>query len=136
MKTLEEMTREEWESLCDGCGICCLEKLEDNQSGKVTRTSVSCPFLDIETCHCSIYEVRFSLNPECTPLLSETVEKMVWLPDTCAYRCVAEGRDLESWHPLVSGSPETVHEAGISLRGRTVSGKHISAKDLLKVAIY
>ena len=136
MKALEEMTGEEWESLCDGCGICCLEKLEDKSSGKITITSVSCPFLDIESCKCSIYNVRFSLNPECTALSPGDIKKMTWLPDSCAYRCIAEGRGLESWHPLLSGNPETVHEAGISLKGRAISGRYVAAKDLLGHVVY
>ena len=130
IKSLEELTKDEWESLCDGCGICCLEKLKDKHSGKITITSVACPFLDIKSCKCSIYTARFVLNPECTPITPGEIEQMTWLPDSCAYRCIAEGRDLAPWHPLRSGRTETVHEAGISLRGRALSGKYVADEDL------
>lgn len=135
-KTFEEMTKEEWESLCDGCGICCLEKLEDKESGKIQTTAISCCYLDTETCQCSIYNDRFTLNPECTNLTPGDIDKMTWLPDTCAYRSITEGRDLDPWHPLISGNPETVHEEGISLRGKALSGKYFKTKDLIGHLVY
>lgn len=120
-KTLEEMDGAEWESLCDGCGRCCLNKLEDSDSGEIAWTDVACRLLDGETCRCSNYPDRQSHVPDCIPLNPETVRSLAWLPPTCAYRIVGEGGHLYWWHPLVSGDPDSVHQAGISVRGRTVS---------------
>ena len=119
-KTLEEMTREEWEALCDGCARCCLLKLEDADTGEIAYTDIACRLLDSGTCHCTRYRQRLRLVPDCVDLTPERVRKLGWLPSTCAYRLLAEGRDLAWWHPLVSGDPETVHRAGISVRGRVV----------------
>ena len=119
-KTLEEMTREEWEALCDGCARCCLLKLEDADTGEIAYTDIACRLLDLGTCRCTRYRQRLRMVPECVDLTPEQVRKLDWLPSTCAYRLVAEGRDLAWWHPLVSGDPETVHRAGISVRGRVV----------------
>jgi uncharacterized cysteine cluster protein YcgN (CxxCxxCC family) len=121
VKTLDALTDAEWESLCDGCGRCCLNKLEDEETGAIAWTDVACRLLDGETCRCRSYPDRQALVPDCIPLNPETVRSLSWLPPSCAYRLVAEGRDLYWWHPLVSGDPETVHQAGISVRGRTVS---------------
>ncbi len=129
-KSLGEMRQDEWESLCDGCGVCCLQKTEDPETGEIKLTSVSCAFLDTMSCHCTIYEVRFSLNPECIRPTADNVRDIPWLPDTCAYRCLAEGRDLEWWHPLVCGEPNTIHEAGISVRNRVISGRFVHPEDL------
>lgn len=120
-KTLHQMTRPEWESLCDGCGRCCLNKLEHETSGEILYTDVACRLLDPETCRCSNYENRKRYVPECQILTPRMVKKLGWLPSTCAYRLISEGQDLPWWHPLVSGDPETVHYAGISVRGRVVS---------------
>ena len=119
-KTLEEMTREEWEALCDGCARCCLLKLEDADTGEIAYTDIACRLLDLGTCRCTRYRQRLRMVPECVDLTPEQVRKLDWLPSTCAYRLVAEGQDLAWWHPLVSGDPETVHKAGISVRGRVV----------------
>ncbi len=119
-KTLEEMTREEWEALCDGCARCCLLKLEDADTGEIAYTDIACRLLDSGTCRCTRYRQRLRLVPDCVDLTPERVRKLGWLPSTCAYRLLAEGRDLAWWHPLVSGDPETVHRAGISVRGRVV----------------
>ena len=119
-KTLEEMTREEWEALCDGCARCCLLKLEDADTGEIVYTDIACRLLDLGTCRCTRYRQRLRMVPECVDLTPEQVRKLDWLPSTCAYRLVAEGQDLAWWHPLVSGDPETVHKAGISVRGRVV----------------
>ena len=119
-KRLDEMTHEEWESLCDGCAKCCLAKLEDEDSGEIAYTNVACRLLDLGTCRCSNYAERDRFVPDCITLTPENVSQLRWMPSTCAYRLLAEGRDLPSWHPLVSGDPSTVHRVGVSVRGRAV----------------
>ena len=121
VKPLEAMTDAEWESLCDGCARCCLVKLEDEDTGILYPTDVGCTLLDGESCRCRDYALRQAKVPDCVKLTAQTVREIPWLPSTCAYRLLAEGRDLYWWHPLVSGTPETVHVAGVSVRGR-VSG--------------
>ncbi|NSZ16095.1 YcgN family cysteine cluster protein [Agrobacterium vitis] len=128
-KRLDEMNTVEWEALCDGCGLCCLNKLEDWESGEVVFTSVACRLLDGESCRCKDYPNRQATVPDCIQLTPDQVEDIAWLPPSCGYRLVHEGRDLYWWHPLVSGDPETVHQAGISARGRTVSEEHVSVED-------
>jgi uncharacterized cysteine cluster protein YcgN (CxxCxxCC family) len=117
-KTLEEMSSVEWESLCDGCARCCLEKLEDEDTGKIYFTHISCKLLDAGLCACKDYANRSDKVPDCVRLTPENVRTLNWLPPSCGYRLVAEGRDLYWWHPLISGDPNTVHEAGVSVRGR------------------
>ena len=120
-KPLAKMTRDEWESLCDGCGKCCLHKLEDEETGEVFPTNVACRLLDRRNARCKDYRNRKSFVPDCVRLTPAVLGTIDWLPSTCAYRLVADGQPLPEWHHLVSGSPETVHEAGISVRGWTVS---------------
>ncbi len=118
---MDKMTQKEWEALCDGCGKCCLNKLEDEETGEVVLTRVACRLLDDSTCLCSQYPIRHQFVPECIVMSPKTIaENMYWLPQTCAYRLVTEGRDLYHWHPLISGDPMSVHEAGVSMRGLTV----------------
>ena len=126
-KSLEEMTAAEWESLCDGCGRCCLNKLEDEDTGEIVLTRLSCALLDIGQCRCSDYANRFDKMPDCINLTPEKVRTLKWLPATCGYRRVKEGRGLAWWHPLLSGDPETVHQAGISVRGFARSEKGVRA---------
>ncbi|GAB4225352.1 MAG: YcgN family cysteine cluster protein [Methyloligellaceae bacterium] len=116
-KKLHELSEREWESLCDRCGQCCLLKLEDEDTGELYHTRLACRLLDLGACRCTAYANRHALVPDCAAISPQTVRSLHWLPATCAYRLVAEGRDLAWWHPLVSGSYETVHEAGISIRG-------------------
>lgn len=123
-KTLEQLTRSEWESLCDGCGQCCLHKLQDEDTDEIYWTSVACTLLDATSCRCSDYANRRKTVPDCVFLTPEIVDEVDWLPVTCAYRLVAEGSDLYWWHPLVSGDPNTVHEAGISVRGKVTAFDH------------
>jgi uncharacterized cysteine cluster protein YcgN (CxxCxxCC family) len=125
VKSLHEMSTVEWESLCDGCARCCLHKLEDEDSGEVHYTSVVCKYLDESKCRCTSYQDRNTLVPDCVWLTPDTAAEFKWLPTTCAYRLLSEGKELAWWHPLVSGSQETVEEAGISIRGKCVSEAHV-----------
>jgi uncharacterized protein len=120
-RPLKELSRAEWEALCDGCGKCCLHKIEDEISGEVHQTNVACRLLDRNSCRCSNYRARRALVPDCVRLTADAVDRLAWLPSTCAYRVRSEGKPLPNWHYLVSGDPETVHRAGMSVRGWTVS---------------
>ena len=117
-KSLESMSEAEWESLCDGCGKCCLSKLEDADTGQIYWTKVGCRLLDEGTCRCADYENRSAKVADCVRLTPANVRTIKWLPRTCGYRLVADGDDLPWWHPLISGDPQTVHIAGVSAQGR------------------
>lgn len=119
-KSLGEMTPAEWESLCDGCGKCCLAKLEDPATGDIAHTNVACRLLDTSACRCRDYANRVQRVPSCQILRPDNVAEFGWLPASCAYRRLAAGRDLPWWHHLVSGDPELVHRVGASVRGRAV----------------
>ena len=130
-KTLAEMSDEEWESLCDGCGRCCLVKLQDEDDGTIAFTDVACWLLDGNTCRCRNYEERKRWVPDCVVLTADTVATLPWLPATCAYRLLAEGEDLLWWHPLVSGDPDLVHKVGASVKNRVVSETQVDDDDLV-----
>ncbi len=129
-KALEDMTDDEWEALCDGCGRCCLVKLEDEDTGDIYLTSVACRLLDPKSCRCRDYENRFAKMPDCVSLSPETVRQVSWLPVTCAYRLVRDGLDLPWWHPLVSGDPQTVHQAGIAVGSWVTSEAKVPAAEI------
>ncbi len=118
---LDALNREEWEALCDGCGKCCLHKLEDEEDGKLYPTNVACRLLDRHSCRCSNYKLRRVFVPDCVRLDAQSMGGIDWLPSTCAYRLRAEGKPLQDWHHLISGDRQSVHKAGISVRGWTVS---------------
>jgi uncharacterized cysteine cluster protein YcgN (CxxCxxCC family) len=115
-KTLAEMTDEEWESLCDGCGKCCLHKLEDEDTGEVYYTNVACRLLNLKTCRCTNYPNRTRLVPECIDLKQHNIAEFSWMPSTCAYRLIVEGKELPRWHPLISGNTASVVNAGVSIK--------------------
>ena len=131
-KTLTQMSEAEWESLCDGCGKCCLIGLEDEDTGEIFLTDVSCKLLDGATCRCSDYPNRKAQVPDCVKLTPELVPSLTWLPKSCAYRLVHEGRPLYPWHPLVSGDPESVHEANVSVRGKVRPETSVKTRNLIR----
>ncbi len=124
------MSTEEWESLCDGCGKCCLVKLEDYESGEIFHTNVTCELLNTESCRCMAYAGRHVIVDECIQLDRENIESLDWLPSICYYRLIAWGKPLPEWNPLVSGSRETLHTFGASLQGRVVSELHVHDDDI------
>ena len=124
-KPLEQLNNEQWEALCDGCAKCCLHKLEDEDTGEVFYTRVRCRYLKEDSCSCGDYANRSVLEPNCIHLEQGNVGALDWLPSTCAYRLRAAGEPLPEWHYLVSGSRETVHEVGVSIRGRAISDEYV-----------
>lgn len=129
-RSLDQLTTQQWELLCDGCGRCCLQKFKHPTTGKISYTWVSCYLLDTQSCRCTDYELRHILVPDCLSLNAGNISKLRWLPKTCAYRLVAAGKDLPPWHPLISGDPESVHAAGISVRGRAISEEYVHPDDV------
>ena len=129
-KSLAEMTETEWEQLCDGCGKCCLLKLEDEESEEIEHTDVACHLLDLGTCRCSNYPRRKEIVPDCVILTPQSIDQLRWMPSTCAYRLLNDGEELPWWHPLVSGERKSVHRAGISVRSRAISENEVEDADL------
>ena len=127
-KSLQDMTRQEWESLCDGCARCCLHKLEDEDTGEVYYTDIHCRYMETSNCRCAVYQERAEKVPTCVWLTPEQAEQFFWLPETCAYRLLAEGKPLFDWHPLISGDPDSVHRADISIAGKGIAD-HLVPED-------
>lgn len=134
-KSLSEMSHEEWESLCDGCGKCCLHKLEDDESGRIHLTVVACQLLDVHSCRCGDYARRSEIVPDCERVAPDNVERLA-LPKSCAYRCVAEQRALPDWHPLRTGDARSVHAAGQSVRGWALSEREVAEGELEDYIIF
>ncbi|MFT0214031.1 YcgN family cysteine cluster protein [Pseudomonas sp. F1_0610] len=128
-KTLAQLTHEEWESLCDGCGLCCLQKLEDDEDGGIYYTRIACKLLDLTTCKCTNYENRKNYVPDCIQLTPEHTADFHWLPNSCAYRLVSEGKDLPIWHHLICENPDAVHTERISQSGRMLSEQDVNEND-------
>jgi len=126
---LGELSKPEWEALCDGCGRCCLVKLQDEDSGELAFTNLACRYLDSQKCQCRVYDTRFSKVPDCIQVTEAVARNTAWLPSTCAYRLRAHGQPLPEWHPLISGEPGTVRQAGISVAGRVVSEQLVHEDD-------
>jgi uncharacterized cysteine cluster protein YcgN (CxxCxxCC family) len=129
---LADMTEAQWESLCDGCGKCCLLRLEDEDTGDIYTTDVACKLLDTTSCRCKDYAGRQKIVPDCVKLTPQNMGELSWLPKTCAYRLVAEGSPLYDWHPLVSGDPGSIHAAGMSVAGKATPEGRVKAKHLIK----
>jgi uncharacterized cysteine cluster protein YcgN (CxxCxxCC family) len=134
-KSLQHFNRQEWESICTGCGICCLHRFYNRKTGKTFFTSIACRFLDPDTCRCIVYKNRFQKEPDCEKITPGNLMKLKWLPRTCGYRRIAEGKDLDRWHPLISGDPETVHQAGVSMRRKVVPEQDVRPGDVLRYMI-
>jgi hypothetical protein len=135
IKTLEQMNLKEWESLCDGCGLCCLVKIEDDESGEVFNTSVSCKQLNIESCRCHDYKNRLADVPMCIQLTSDNLPDLNWLPESCAYKRLYENQPLPLWHPLVTGDKNSVHEAGFSAKWFAQSEEYVHPDQLVDFII-
>ena len=128
--SLTELSNAQWESLCDGCGKCCLHKLQDEDTEELVFTSISCQYLDVEACRCKVYKERTNYVPECLDLRPENLEEIVpWLPHTCAYRLVYEGEELPSWHPLVCGDTQLIHVQHISVKDKAISECQVDEDD-------
>lgn len=125
-KTLRQMTVAEWESLCDGCGLCCLIRFEEEATGEVTPTRVACKLFDSGSCQCSDYGNRHKTVPDCVKLTPNNIKDLAWMPFSCAYRRLDEDKTLPEWHPLITGDPESVHKAGVSIRGQTINERALA----------
>jgi uncharacterized cysteine cluster protein YcgN (CxxCxxCC family) len=129
-KSLQQMSAEEWEALCDGCGWCCMHKIEDEESGQVYTTHVACRLLNLKTCRCTNYPRRLELVDTCLKITPANVLELTWLPETCAYRRIALGEELPEWHPLITGDPKSTHRAGASVLGLAISEYGVDLEDL------
>jgi len=137
IKSLAEMSPAEWESLCDGCGLCCLVRFEDEDTGEVVPTRVHCKLFDSQLCRCIDYENRKQHVPDCIKLTPANIEQLAWMPPSCAYRRLDEGKSLPAWHPLITGDPESVHKAGVSIRGQTLNEDDLDEpEDALRYAAW
>lgn len=126
----DRMTQKEWEALCDGCGKCCMNKLEDEDTGDVALTCIACRLFEDRSCHCTQYQTRHQFVPECVVLSPKNMDQnLYWIPETCAYKLLWTGKPLFDWHPLISGDPQTVHDAGVSMQDRTVPEFEIDEDD-------
>lgn len=134
-KPLTELSQSEWESLCDGCGKCCLHKLENDKTAVISFTRVACRLLDLETCRCTQYAKRTVVVPDCIKVRPDIIQNLTWMPATCAYRLLANDQELPAWHPLVSGNSESVHESGTSIRSFAISGEGLTDDDLFSFII-
>ena len=119
-KKLTELSPEEWEAICDGCGICCLYKVEYEDTSEVELTNIVCRFLDLDCIRCQLYDDRHSAMPTCIKLTPSEVATIKWLPETCAYLLIMRGQPLPDWHPLESGNPQSIHDRGISVKGKVI----------------
>jgi len=124
-KSMAELTQKEWESLCDGCAKCCVFKFEEEETGHILQTDVVCKLLDLETCHCTKYQKRNTLVPDCITITAENILSLKWMPSSCAYRLVALREDLPTWHPLVSKNSRSTIEAAMTVQGRVVSESEV-----------
>ena len=131
-KALAEMSDDEWESLCDGCGRCCVWKFEDEDSGEILYTDIRCHLFNDATCRCTDYPQRTAIVPDCMDIQKLSDAQYAWLPESCAYRLLHEGKPLFDWHPLISGSKDSVHKAGISLQKKTVNGENFTEEDIVR----
>ena len=129
-KPLAEMSKAEWDALCDGCGKCCVLKLEDADSGEIYATDVGCKLLNCQNAQCQDYENRQTHVPDCVVLNVENLSTLTWMPKSCAYRCLYEGRDLPNWHPLVTGTQQSVIDSGHSVAGRIFPEDSVDMQDL------
>jgi hypothetical protein len=135
-KALQDFTHEEWEALCDGCGLCCLIKIMDEDGEDVFYTDVICRFHDSENCRCTIYDQRTRKVPTCLVVTPQIADNLDWIPETCTYRLLAEGKEIPDWHPLISGSSELMHQRGNSVRGKVISEVRVPEDQLEEHIIY
>ena len=132
VKKMKDMNKQEWESLCDNCGKCCCIRLEDEETGDIYITDVACKLFDAETCKCTSYASRSEKVSDCVKLTKDNIDKLQWMPRTCAYRLISEGKELPYYHHLVSGSSSTIHDEGMSVKNEVVSETIVSEDEQIK----